>query len=687
MRYTDSCKMENNSAKGYNPTQSRALIHIGYRPSPQLADLLVIPVILALSILPLLWFSRSWWVNPDSPWYLLQGVNLISGKGLTLFGKLAEPLRGPVFPFIMGILTSLIGPNVTRIVWVMRMVPIADALLFYLLVRWVAGRVAGLLSAALFVYFGYAAMLAHALSVDTVQIFFYLTSLILLVWGGARCNTPVTFLSGIALGLAILTKESAVVALPVAAVAALILERRGREVIAHYVGLLGVCAPWWIWVWQQTGKVYLLQSGQVHPENVDTPKLLAIVGGAALFSVALVTWYARRRSPSSFANGRVRGAIAWALTLAWVVAMSYILLKPPHETIFSSLSTAEYLSSKVLASTPAWFLLPLGIIFIGWSAATGDRKWSFYSALLAMWLPVVLLLVVLHYRERQYMLPEMLLYGALSGCTITVGRVALSKARLRPRLPAIGLFSIILASLLVVTGMRTHSLLTKPDPTRYQVDNRYNTSVQSTSVWIARNIPAGATIWLMNPYSKQLAYLDGKKHVFKLFRQSGSASITKRFSRKQVLQMASCLRGSGKDTCNETTGVFWASVTPACRMQVATLTPVYQVVDKDGAKYILLTDWTDADKIRDWGSWLDNSRALKVSFASYIDGGGLLVLEATGRKSADLPVEMSMTSRRHLKWCLRKNPSGLNGLFPQGVHTIPAESDTMSRLDNREATP
>src|SRR5215216_6342344 len=162
------------------------------RPSLRLAvptlrwpDLAVFPLVLALSILPLLWFGRNWITETDSSRYLLLGWNLISGEGYTLFG---HPYleRGPGFPGLLGGLMLLFGRDVESLAWAVRLLALANPLLMYFLMKRIAGPMTGLLAAAMIALFGLTATLWEAFNLDAVRLTVFLLAVLVLLIGAQR---------------------------------------------------------------------------------------------------------------------------------------------------------------------------------------------------------------------------------------------------------------------------------------------------------------------------------------------------------------------------------------------------------------------------------------------------------------------------------------------------------------------
>src|SRR5215213_1792540 len=249
-------------------------------PTLRWPDLAVFPLVLALSILPLLWFGRNWIAETDGSRYLLLGWNLISSEGYTLLGD-AYTLRGPGFPGLLGGLMLLFGRDVESLAWTARLLTLANPVLIYFLIKRIAGPMAGLLAAAMVTLFGYTATFIEAFNIDAVQLTLYLLVALGLLIGAQKDRAVLWLLSGLLLGTAILTKSTALVALPLALFAALLFGWSLRGMVLHYIGVAAVCLPWWVWVWAVSGRyVYLNRFSS----KVIIPVVVAALVMAALFA-------------------------------------------------------------------------------------------------------------------------------------------------------------------------------------------------------------------------------------------------------------------------------------------------------------------------------------------------------------------------------------------------------------------
>src|SRR5215217_3141919 len=166
---------------------------------PHWADLAVFPLVLGLSILPLLWFGRNWAVSADPSTYLLLGWNLISGHGYTLL-EASYRVRGPFFPGFLGGLMFLFGRDVESLVWTVRLLALANPVLMYLLIKRVSGPMAGLLAASIVALFGQTVTLWQALNIDTFQLTVYLLAVLVLLVAAQRDSVGLSLLSGLLLG-------------------------------------------------------------------------------------------------------------------------------------------------------------------------------------------------------------------------------------------------------------------------------------------------------------------------------------------------------------------------------------------------------------------------------------------------------------------------------------------------------
>ncbi len=387
------------------------------RPRQLSVDWAVIPLVALLSVLPLYWFAAHWQVNQDGSLYLLTALDMITGRGYTFFDENAPlTVRGPVLPGILGALMWVVGRDVEILAWAVRLLGLANPILMYFLIKRLAGPWAGLLAAGLVAFLGYSATLVLAFNIDTVALSAVLLWAVVFLQAVDRRTSSLALVAGVLLGLAILTKETMLTALPLALAAVPLLGWSLRGAFWHYGGVLAVCAPWWVAVWLGTGKIYLVG-------RVPTGLLWITAGILAGLLLTLAAAWRGGVLDTSRVIKRVGATWAvWGGTLAWVALLTVLLLstRDQHQPRFQHLAFGAYVYEQILLLTPLWFLLPAVLLYVLWKALAGHRLWGFYLALLVVQTPVLVLVLVERWIARQFILPQTLLYGALAALVAEV---------------------------------------------------------------------------------------------------------------------------------------------------------------------------------------------------------------------------------------------------------------------------
>ena len=164
---------------------------------------MVVPLIVVLSIPPLLWFGQHWTISGnDTARYLLAGSQLISGGVLEDLDTISEfnGGHGPGLPALVGSLILILGRDTVELVWALRLLALLNPLLAYLLLRRISTPVAGLIAAALVSLLGYNVQATVAINIDALQLTFYLLSLLALLGAIERGGTLRCLLSACSSG-------------------------------------------------------------------------------------------------------------------------------------------------------------------------------------------------------------------------------------------------------------------------------------------------------------------------------------------------------------------------------------------------------------------------------------------------------------------------------------------------------
>ena len=490
------------------PTKNETLDASSTGNSPYLArwpDLAVVFVILVASIAPLVWFGRYWSVFIDSAQHLLQAWDLISGDRL-------RTDRGPVFTGLIGCLMLLLGRDTAELAWAVRLLALANPLLGYFLVKRISGPLAGLLAAASISLFGYTATITEAFNVDAALLTTHLLTLLTLLVAVQKNDSPFALLSGVLLGTSILTKETAIVNVPLAMIAALLLGWNLRGVLWHYVGLAFVCAPWWAWVWFADGEVYLVG---------ELPDGLRVLAMAAV-SVALCLaggLYASGMPARFLASARRRRWTGWLLGITWGVYLSGLVFAISDASAGSSLGeVVRYAIERVAPSTPLWPLLLAACGYAVWKAARAPA-WRVFVAAVLLQAPVCLLAAAEDFSLRQFLVPQALLLCALAALIVEACDAAVRRRGSLARLGTLAAVSLV-AFLVLSSATQVMALLGEPSEWSY-LDRTSRPSPKRTAMvsavnrmheWVTENVPAGEGILSVQSYSNYQHFLDGGRH-------------------------------------------------------------------------------------------------------------------------------------------------------------------------------
>src|SRR5215210_1109177 len=352
------------------------------------ADLLVFPLVVVLSLPGLMFFGSNWSVvGNDSSRYLLAGSQFVSGQTLVGLEHLSEYNggHGPGLPALIGLLILFFGHDPEPLAWSAHLLALLNPVLAYFLVKRISSPAAGLVAAALVCLFGFTVDSEIAIIIDPLMLTFYLASLLGLLAAITRNSAPYAFLSGALLTLSILTKETGVASVPLALVAVLLLDWDLRVALWHYLGLVLVSLPWWIWAYSATGEVYLMDR---LPDGLQIPALIA----AVIFVVLAAVAYATGAVDRFLAERRRRRWTGWFVIIAWTVLLSSALLATATRAL-ASLSFAllrPYLANLL---EPAVVVVPVLLAafgYVAWKAVRQNGPWRLIGLAVLFQAPVCL---------------------------------------------------------------------------------------------------------------------------------------------------------------------------------------------------------------------------------------------------------------------------------------------------------
>jgi 4-amino-4-deoxy-L-arabinose transferase-like glycosyltransferase len=476
----------------------------------------VVPLILVLSVPPLLWFGQHWTINGnDTARYLLAGSQLVSGGALENLDNISEYNggHGPGLPALIGSLILLFGRDTEALVWSLRLISLLNPLLAYFLVKRISSPVAGLVAAALVSLLAFNVASTVAINIDGLMLTFFLLSLLTLFSAIERDGFHLAFVSGMLLGGAILTKETAIVVLPLALLAVLLLDWAPRGAIWHYLGVSLVCLPWWILVYLATGEVYLVGS---LPDGLRIPMLVTMT----ILLVLAVAAYASGLVDRFLADRRRRRWTGFLLTAAWTILLSALMLATASYAL-GEVSPEDLSRFLALLLAPAIVSVPVLLAvfgYAGWQASREGGAWSLLALALLFQVPVCLLLVVQRWALRQFLVPQTLVFCILAALVVAAFSAAWRGRGGRLRI-AVALGASVLVVTLLASSVQSVRALLPPNLDGGVAEHEPVLPAAGAMVdWMVGNVPPGERILIVSepainvPQANYLRYLDGGRH-------------------------------------------------------------------------------------------------------------------------------------------------------------------------------
>lgn len=214
-------------------------------------------------------FLKEGTIPPDAFSYMNIAHSLSVGQGY--FVPLENPAihisygRGPLFSVLFAFSFRLFGFSIPAALLVTKTAHFCSVILLYLLAKKLYGIKTGLAVAALVATSSYLVGFPAHLLIDQTQALFVLVSLYLLIVALDSVSVVFAIFSGIALGLSFLTKEIAVLFLPLPVYLILSISRWRRwENLFCWIGFtLGFSllpGLWWIYFYVVTGEIFLLST-------------------------------------------------------------------------------------------------------------------------------------------------------------------------------------------------------------------------------------------------------------------------------------------------------------------------------------------------------------------------------------------------------------------------------------------
>ncbi|MDQ3862466.1 MAG: glycosyltransferase family 39 protein [Actinomycetota bacterium] len=641
---------------------------------------MVVPLALVLSVPALVWFSNHWTVfDNDSGRYLLAASQLILGQAFEGLSSISEfnGGHGPAFPALVGTLIVVFGRDTEELVWAMRLMALLNPLLAYLLARRLSNPAGGLMAAALVALLGYDAKSTIALNIDPLLLTFYLLALLVLIAAVERKNSVLALLSGMLLGTSILTKETALANAPLALLAVLLLDWELRGALWHYLGVVLMCLPWWVWAWSATGDIYLI-------DRLPIPLQIPVLVAGAIFLVLGAVAYASGLIGRFLADERRRRWSGWFVVIAWSVALSGLVLATATHALGRATIEAVrvYLTRGVLS--PATVVVPTlcaVVVYVCWKALGRDAPvaWRLLALAMLFQVPVCLLVVVEHWLPRQFLVLQTLVLCALGALVANAGEAALESGRDFLRRFIGALVAVVLACVVLVACVGSAQELLPEDPvSSLSMQDRVPPQEARMVDWMAENIPKGEHILiaaepLINKEQAYMMFLDGGRHEWTKLRLDQGLCEPRPNVQMRCDPAKNDISGIPHDA-------IWVqemtSKMGECKFMSLSMSNLLEQVRREDADYVMIAG-PYQPRYANLPAPLLASKAFEVAHTEFPQEGdpagtqGVVLLKRTDLAPKELPTYMYVTTLRTLKACQQaRDPGSAEGLdskFPNGI--------------------
>ncbi len=643
-------------------------------------------LVMLVSLPGLYWFGRNWRLAQDPAWYMLQGLNLAGGRGYTTYGDLPSPLRGPVMAMIIALIIKSLGVGATRIVWMMRFISVLTPVSLYLVIKEVRGRDSAFLSVILFAFFGLLTMMFIAFSPDAIMMAFYFLFLYLFVKSIKWRQALPAFLSGLLLGLAVLTKETSMVALSIPFIAFILMPNSGLLSFVCYGGLSLVLLPWWVWVYIKTHEIYLINLGQI---NISSQIFLLSLGVALVMLVigALALVIASKRGVFSNIPNipmSLRIMFSWLCLCLWVVLITYVLIKGVYG--YKEQPLIQQLKTGIIPYLKLWYLYPLAVAYGIWIAyRCRDNLLHLFVISSATWIPIFIVTVSKGYAARQLIVPQAYIFAFLGMMIADLTKNTLS-CSLRKREVTVDIprFVVLLPLWIILLGAAAFHLrwmLTFTDDLRRSGSIYVRQAAVNTASWLSQNVPYGQMVFItLDGTSKIpdhlpdiLAFEDKLNHYWKS--PYYISDINPDNYVRDLCAQRSC------------SSVIWIGQDDGCRYRVFSLDYLRSLMQEHQSSYLIVFKVRPNPATSFWANTLARSGMFDVvynsnpkAYKTKRDFQGFVVfrLKSDARPASNLPAAIDSNSLNELKACTANRVKSIGDLLGKQVSIIEPPYNVLS---------
>ncbi len=449
---------------------------------------LLLPVLMALAIALLLIRAMSGIagreLTSDESLYLSEAVSIADGRVEYSSG---DPIvhRPPLYPATLAPILRLSGNDVE----VARVVPLAYAIgalaALYWLIALLFGRDVAAGAVLLAALAAAPAKLASGFFVDIPAAMWLMACAAALITARQRESVRWQAAAGALLGLSFLTKETAILWLPLPVAYGLVTQaqRPWRDAAVFYCLFAMLVVPWFGWVAWHTGGIFKVEGG---------------LAALTLCGLAALTLAGRRvprlRPPRTYVAATV-------IVAAWAVAMLWVLESRPEPHPFEYWSSVPDWTVHVFGTnTEPWLFIALAWV---WLAIRGGGRQTMPLLFVGLGAPLYMYVANRGWEPRQVIWLTYLSYGILAWSVFDAAATASRRWRW-DETSCVAAATVAIVALASIAGYASD--LRAGSAEHGQATDWRSRDEQMIASWL-RELPGGSSVLASRQYAGQL-YVD-----------------------------------------------------------------------------------------------------------------------------------------------------------------------------------
>ena len=311
------------------------------------------------------------YIDRDAALYLASAKSFFNGTGLWDAAGQLPIWRGPVFPMLLSFSFLIGGNSIFSAVLVSKISGLLMAISVFFIGKQLYGRTTGLIGAFLLVSVPGVVRILTEVKIDPVITSFLNFSLLFIILAFSKGSAKFTIISGVLLSIAFLTKDSALTWLPVPVYLFLAIndyrtKQNLENLILFYVTFILAVIPWWVWVYFNTGQIYLASS-LIHESWAFIIPWIFLSFPLIVFSVWLFRkWIVQKLSTLTVLSERLSLGFAFLVYFCVSYIFTVLLYYGVPRNIFWMISNGFSYYKYNMTVFLEWFqLVPIAWLVIG----------------------------------------------------------------------------------------------------------------------------------------------------------------------------------------------------------------------------------------------------------------------------------------------------------------------------------